>query len=76
MRLLSLLSILSFSLFLFSCSPNNVKEENGLKKYFDAYGVQGTFGLFDNGQGNFIIYNLSRYKDSAYLPASTFKIVN
>lgn len=76
MRLLSVLSILSFSLFLFSCSPNNVKEDNSLKKYFDAYGVQGTFGLFDNGQGNFIIYNLSRYKDSAYLPASTFKIVN
>ncbi|NJE06794.1 class D beta-lactamase, partial [Thermococcus sp. M36] len=25
---------------------------------------------------NFIIHNLSRYKDSAYLPASTFKIVN
>jgi beta-lactamase class D len=76
MRILSVLSIFSFSLFLFSCSPNNVKEDTSLKKYFDAYGVQGTFGLFDNGQGNFIIYNLSRYKDSAYLPASTFKIVN
>ena len=37
MRLLSVLSILSFSLFLFSCSPNNVKEENSLKKYFDAF---------------------------------------
>jgi beta-lactamase class D len=32
--------------------------------------------LYDNGTGRFIIYNLSRFKDSSYLPASTFKIVN
>lgn len=59
-----------------ACSPNNVKQDNTLKKYFDEYNVEGSFGLFDNGKGNFIIYNLSRYKDSAYLPASTFKIVH
>ncbi len=29
-----------------------------------------------NNVTRFTIYNLSRYKDSAYLPASTFKIVN
>ena len=59
-----------------ACSPNNVKEDNDLKAYFDSAGVTGTFGLFDNGQGNFVIYNLSRFRDSAYTPASTFKIVN
>ncbi len=32
--------------------------------------------MFDNGQGAFKIYNLRRFTDSAYLPASTFKIVN
>lgn len=59
-----------------ACSPNNVIVDDSLKKYFDANKVTGTFALFDNGQGKFTIYNVSRYKDSAYLPASTFKIVN
>ncbi len=64
--------LISFS----ACTPNNVIVDDSLKKYFDANNVTGTFGLFDNGQGNFTVYNLSRYRDSAYLPASTFKIVN
>lgn len=59
-----------------SCSPNNVKQDNSLKKYFDENKVEGCFGLLDNGNGKFTIYNLSRYRDSSYLPASTFKIVN
>ncbi len=63
-------------IFLYSCSPNNVTEDSSLKKYFDDNHVTGTFGMFDNGHGHFIIYNLSRFKDSVYLPASTFKIVN
>lgn len=64
------------SVLITSCSSNNVKTDNTLKTYFDAKQVTGTFGLYDNGTGQFIIYNLSRFKDSAYLPASTFKIVN
>lgn len=59
-----------------ACSPNNVKEDNSLKKYFDENKAKGCFALFDNGTGKFTIYNLSRYRDSSYLPASTFKIVN
>lgn len=66
----------TLSVLLIACSPNNVKEDSSLKKYFDENKVTGTFGLFDNGTGQFTIYNLSRFKDSAYLPASTFKIVN
>lgn len=66
----------TLSVLLIACSPNNVKEDSSLKKYFDENNVTGTFGLFDNGTGQFTIYNLSRFKDSAYLPASTFKIVN
>ena len=61
---------------LVSCNQNNVTVDNSLKKYFDDNKVSGTFGLYDNGKNAFIIYNLSRFKDSAYLPASTFKIVN
>lgn len=63
-------------LLLNACSPNNVKVDNSLSKYFDEQKVTGCFGLYDNGQNEFTIYNLSRYRDSAYLPASTFKIVN
>lgn len=59
-----------------SCTLNNVTTDDSLKKYFDEQHVTGSFGLLDNGQEHFTIYNLSRFKDSAYLPASTFKIVN
>lgn len=67
--------LLLISLFS-TCSPNNVKEDNSLKKYFDENNATGCFALFDNGTGQFTIYNLARYRDSSYLPASTFKIVN
>lgn len=63
-------------LFFVSCSQNNVETDNSLKKYFDENKVNGCFALMDNGTGKFIVYNLSRYRDSSYLPASTFKIVN
>lgn len=73
---LLLISYSLLSIFLSSCSSNNVTTDDSLKKYFDQYHVTGTFGLFNNGQGQFTIYNLKRFTDSAYLPASTFKIVN
>lgn len=58
------------------CAPNNVNQDDSLKKYFDEWNVDGTFALYNNGQGTFQVYNLSRYTDGKYLPASTFKIVN
>jgi beta-lactamase class D len=61
---------------LIACSPNNVSEDASLKKYFDESAVTGCFGMFDNGAGQFTIFNVRRYRDSAYTPASTFKIVN
>jgi beta-lactamase class D len=67
-----LLTVLAFT----ACSPNNVTIDNKIKGYFDAKGVTGSFALYDNGSGQFTIYNLARYRDTAYLPASTFKIVN
>jgi len=53
-----------------------VKQDKSLKKYFNENNVDGCFALMDNGTGQFTMYNLSRYRDSSYLPASTFKIVN
>ncbi|MFC4233002.1 penicillin-binding transpeptidase domain-containing protein [Parasediminibacterium paludis] len=59
-----------------ACSPNNVTIDNSLKPIFDSSKVIGSFAMFDNGTGQFTIYNLNRYKDTGFLPASTFKIVN
>ena len=66
----------AFAFFLFGCSSNNVTTDDSLKKYFDEQKADGTFALFNNGNGRFTFYNLPRYRDSAFLPASTFKIVN
>ncbi|BAV09215.1 penicillin-binding transpeptidase domain-containing protein [Filimonas lacunae] len=70
------LAVLSVMVGMYSCTPNNVTIENSWEKYFDSSKVTGTFGLYDNGQGKFFVYNLSRFKDSTYLPGSTFKILN
>ncbi|PZP47363.1 MAG: class D beta-lactamase [Pseudopedobacter saltans] len=68
---------LAISISLFSCHPNNIEnEDDNWGKFFTENHVKGTFALYDNGHGTFSISNLSWYKDSAFLPASTFKIVN
>ncbi len=59
-----------------SCTQNNVKIDKGLKKYFDENKVEACFALMNNATGKFTVHNLGRYRDSNYLPASTFKIVN
>lgn len=71
-----LLFAISLFVMLWGCTTNNVTQDNSLKKFFDEAGVSGTFGIFDNAQGQFTVYNLVRFRDSAYLPASTFKIFN
>jgi len=63
------------ALALAGCSVNNVKKDESLKKIFDFEGVDGCFALYDNGRGEFTLYNLNR-DTTRYLPASTFKIVN
>lgn len=63
-------------LLLAGCSANNVTEDNSLKKFFDEQKSDGCFALFNNGNGQFTVYNLPRYRDSTFLPASTFKIIN
>ena len=68
-------AFLVVSVLFAACSTNNVKVDDSFQKYFDSAGVKGCFALFDNGQGRFTIYNLSRYRDSAYQPGETFDIV-
>ena len=68
--------VLAVALILQACNPNNVKQDKSLKKYFDEHKVEGCFALMNNATGKFTVYNLGRYRDSSYQPASTFKIVN
>lgn len=63
-------------IFCIGCSPKNFVEDDSLKKHFDDHGVKGCFALYNNATNEFIIYNLKRYRDSSFSPASTFKIVN
>ncbi len=72
----NLLIIAIATAFLASCSPNNVTIVNGYEKYFTQNNVKGSFAIYNNGQSNFIIYNLNRYKDSSYSPAATFNILS
>ncbi|RYY55475.1 MAG: class D beta-lactamase [Chitinophagaceae bacterium] len=74
MRVLFSAVVLAFVLS--SCSLNNVNEDSSLGQFFEENKAKGCFALLDNGTGEFTVYNLPRYRDSAYLPASTFKIIN
>ncbi len=70
------IGVISFCFLIISCNQNNVKEDPSLGEYFIENNVEGTFALYDNATDKFTIFNLSRYRDSQYLPASTFKIIN
>ena len=71
-----LIAAFYLAILLFSCSPKNFTEDDTLKKFFDENKVHGCFALYNNATNTFTFYNLKRYRDSSYLPASTFKIVN
>ncbi len=67
--------VFSFLTILFSCTPNNVQHADQLKKYFEEKNVEGCFALYNNASDDFTVYNLKRYRDSAFSPAATFDIV-
>ena len=69
------LKVAFVSLFIFACSPNNVKIDSTIGKMIDSAGMRGSFALMENGTEQFTIYNLSRYKDSATAPLSSFFII-
>ena len=72
----SLYVVFLLSFIFIGCTPNNVIQDKSLQEFFEDEKADGCFGLFDNVKGTFTIYSLQRFKDSAYSPASTFKIVN
>ncbi len=65
---------LAFSIV--SCSPNNVETDNSPEAIFKANNVEGCFAMLNNMNGKFSVFNLPRFRDSSYSPASTFKIIN
>lgn len=64
-------------LFAFIACNNDKKEEFNpeFKTHFDAYQVKGCFLLYDFQKNSTLIYNKER-GSQAFLPASTFKMVN
>lgn len=50
-----------------------IHEEFG--KYFDHYGITGSFALFDKNNNKYILYNPGQF-EQPFIPASTFKILN
>ena len=62
--------------FFATCKRGNVNIDRSIAKYLINNNLKGSFGMFDNGHGQFYIYDYNGYKDSAYLPATTFNMVN
>jgi beta-lactamase class D len=71
-----LVAAVFFAVLISSCDTNNIEEDQKVGNYLKENKLTGCFGFFDNGNGRFTIYNVARFRDSAFLPASTFKIVN
>ena len=53
----------------------NVQERKDLKKYFDEYGHEGCFVLYDMKKDSYIKYDSQKCGEQ-FIPASTFKIFN
>ena len=66
-------------LFLLCVACNSQSERNDtspdFKPFFDEYGVQGCFILYDLKNDDYQVYNSQRC-EQGFLPASTFKIIN
>lgn len=54
---------------------STVKNTGDFKKYFDEYGVQGSFMMYDMKNNKYTYYDSARCYNR-YSPASTFKIPN
>src|SRR4028119_1924757 len=67
--------IISVVCIIGSCSVNQAKIDNSVKKYFDSANVDGCFSMVNNQNGEVTVYNME-LDTQRFTPASTFKIVN
>jgi len=59
-----------------SCKQQPKTEiRDDFKMYYEQYQVEGSFALYDQNAGKFILYNQAQFREP-YIPASTFKICN
>lgn len=72
-----LLALLLTSMLAASPFPpkSKIEERHAWGKYFKEAGVEGTFLLYDLNSDRYSGYDLKRV-DAAFLPASTYKIIN
>lgn len=71
-----ILLILSFILIFSGCHNRpKVEANNGWKKYYDTYGLEGSFVLYDENKNTYTIYNELQFT-TPFIPASTYKICN
>ena len=75
MKNILLLSGLLLTVLFSSCSDVRIKEHEDWKQYFDQYGVEGCFEVYDNNKETAHFYNKERGA-KRICPASTFKIFN
>ncbi len=68
--ILSILIITTSAMF-----SQNIEVRTDLKKYFDEYGHEGCFVLYNLKNDSYIKYNPEKCADR-FIPASTFKIFN
>lgn len=63
-------------IYLAGCTPKQSAEVRAdFKKYYDQYGVTGSFVLYDPQEERYLFYNPEQYEQE-FSPASTFKICN
>lgn len=74
-NIITFIACIGFAASLPSCSGVRIKEHDEWKKYFDGYGVEGCFEIYDNNKEIASYYNKERCSERI-TPASTFKIFN
>jgi beta-lactamase class D len=71
-------TLLFLAVFLCTTSsilPQKIEERKDFKKYFDEYGHEGCFVIYDLKNDTYLKYNPTRCAEE-FIPASTFKIFN
>jgi beta-lactamase class D len=67
--------LLTFLLLVVAALAQTTEIRHGLKHYYQEYRVKGSFALYNMKEDKYLLYNPSQF-DSAFSPASTFKICN
>ncbi|AZA84393.1 class D beta-lactamase [Chryseobacterium lactis] len=70
-----LFTVVAFFLIVSFTSDSTEVIRNDFKKFYDKYGVEGSFIMYDQADDRYTIYNKEQIS-TPFTPASTFKICN